>query len=430
MARFILNIGDSLKSHDEVAGENLDIGDLVYLASNSKWYKASALYKGTSTTELKLVAKKTDANKPTDLIYYGYFTFNDRVLEPNKKYYVSTEDGEITEEVYTNSDNLVRYIGTAYDNTTLLFNPDPTYINGHGTEINEVSIRANTGGSSIFQDDIVVSLSNNKTLGKYENGETIPSAGKSPEEVMRMIAIETIDPTFVNPSLTLSSSVTGVREVGVNLAITLTAIFNRGQIKGKIVNGVWDANAEQNKRAGVATKYLFDGTSNGNNNVKTISNYTTKLGANTFSAVVEYESGPQPIDSAGNNYNSPLPSGNISRTTSYTGVYRRFFGSSSNNNIDNSTDVRALPQTALDNASTTFFLDTGNVNRSFYIVIPDSRTLEKVVNRNTNATVTSGFIESTIQVEDAGGTLRDYRMYKMTNAEPFTANQQFEVEIK
>lgn len=55
-----------------------------------------------------------------------------------------------------------------------------------------------TSGSltpSTFISDIVVNLSNNRTIGKYITGQTIPSAGKTAEEVFRMVAIESIAPT-------------------------------------------------------------------------------------------------------------------------------------------------------------------------------------------------------------------------------------------
>lgn len=284
-------------------------------------------------------------------------------------------------------------------------------------------------GSDLFDKDIKVALSNNKTFGKYLNGETIPAEGLTAIDVIRMAAIETIYPTFTNPSLTLTSSVAGYKEVGESFNVALTANFNRGAILGKIVNGTWNPSTQQNPRAGEATEYLFDNISNGTSNTKTISNYVTKLGSNSFSAKVEYAEGPQPKDSEGGDYNSKLSAGDVSRSISYTGVYRRFWGPSSDNDITTSAGIRALPQTALDNASTTFILNTGATYRNFYISIPEHRSLAEVVNLNTNANITSGFTLTPMSVDDAGGTPRGYKRYKMTNATPFSANQEFQVKI-
>lgn len=51
------------------------------------------------------------------------------------------------------------------------------------------------GGSPVFLNDTPVVLSGGKTLGKYVNGTTIPSAGKTNEEVLNLIAKETIAPS-------------------------------------------------------------------------------------------------------------------------------------------------------------------------------------------------------------------------------------------
>jgi len=56
---------------------------------------------------------------------------------------------------------------------------------------------------NIFNHDIVVSLSGGKTLGRYLNGDTIPAAGKTAEQVLNLIAQEPIAPT-----VTLSSPTT------------------------------------------------------------------------------------------------------------------------------------------------------------------------------------------------------------------------------
>lgn len=52
----------------------------------------------------------------------------------------------------------------------------------------------NLGGGT-FENDIIVSLPAGKTLGKYESGQTIPSTGKTAEEVFNLIAVEAIPPT-------------------------------------------------------------------------------------------------------------------------------------------------------------------------------------------------------------------------------------------
>ena len=50
-------------------------------------------------------------------------------------------------------------------------------------------------GSSLFTSDITVSLSGGKTLGRYTNGQTIPSSGKTAQQVFNLIAAEPLSPT-------------------------------------------------------------------------------------------------------------------------------------------------------------------------------------------------------------------------------------------
>lgn len=61
----------------------------------------------------------------------------------------------------------------------------------------QITIPVNT-----FENDIIVSLPDGKTLGKYESGQTIPSAGKTAEEVFNLIAVEAINPTVTLTTIT------------------------------------------------------------------------------------------------------------------------------------------------------------------------------------------------------------------------------------
>ena len=50
-------------------------------------------------------------------------------------------------------------------------------------------------GTGVFEEDIPVVLKDGKTLGKYKSGQTVPAQGKTFEEVMRDIAMESVEPT-------------------------------------------------------------------------------------------------------------------------------------------------------------------------------------------------------------------------------------------
>lgn len=78
-----------------------------------------------------------------------------------------------------------------------------------------------------FPNDITV---RGTTVGKYTNGQTIPSAGKTPYEVWLDVATATIHPTYNIPTATISGSpAPGGYEVGTNLNVTLNSTFTQNQ---------------------------------------------------------------------------------------------------------------------------------------------------------------------------------------------------------
>src|SRR5690606_29274357 len=82
---------------------------------------------------------------------------------------------------------------------------------------------ASNNYKSTFLTDTTVVLSSGKSLGKYTNGQTIPSAGKTFEQVIKDIALEYVNPVF--SSFTISGQPTTV-EVGTTLSGSKT--FNWG----------------------------------------------------------------------------------------------------------------------------------------------------------------------------------------------------------
>lgn len=120
----------------------------------------------------------------------------------------------------------------------------------------------------------------------------------------------------------------------------------------------------------------------------------------------------------------------ISETTRVSFYLKRFFGSSSSE-VGNSVDARSLPSSTLDNASTTFTLNTGSANTNFYVVLPSSRSLTSVFDLETNANVTAQYNlkNSSFLVEDAGGNTTPYKLYEMKIAVPFSSNHRHEIKI-
>lgn len=172
MAEFILNIGDKGSVQDNIVGESVVRGDLVYLEQDGKYYKATAADNTKVTTELKLVTSDSDANVEVGLLEYGPFDFTNSILIPNKKYYVSVVDGKIIDSRYSNPAYIVRYVGTAISGSLLLFNPDQTYIQADGTKVNDVTIKDPNTYTKAEVDDLIA----NNADYHYEHDQTTPSA--------------------------------------------------------------------------------------------------------------------------------------------------------------------------------------------------------------------------------------------------------------
>lgn len=228
-------------------------------------------------------------------------------------------------------------------------------------------------GDFVFQDDILVSLASGKTLGRYANGQIIPAKGKSFEQVMRLIAIEPQYPELIAPTFSLSHN-QGTREVGTTVNLTLTASFNRGQILGKLVGGVWEPLTEQGKRAGAVTSYVIDGTNTGTTPSKNNPSYVVVLGNNSFIATVSYAAGPQPKDSENENFDLPLPAGSLNASTQFTGIIPYFYGVLNPGQTIDDINLASFTKVVASSSGTITIPWSGVVGKRLVVVYPATST--------------------------------------------------------
>ena len=205
---------------------------------------------------------------------------------------------------------------------------------------------------------------------------------------------KTFNPTFVNPTFALTNNA-GLREVGSLANVTLTFNFDRGKILGKLVNGIWDEDEQQDYRAGIATSYLLNGIPGYNNSASF--NVTTVLGTNTFNGSVTYATGVQPKDSKNNNFDNPLPAGTSTQSTSFDGIYPYFYYKST------SPITPAIMQSAIANGQATKVVasSTGTITVPFaangeYIAVayPATSTTKTIwyVNALDNGVIPGGLL--------------------------------------
>lgn len=117
-----------------------------------------------------------------------------------------------------------------------------------------------------YDSDLTVSLSGGKTFGKYTTGQTIPSTGKTPKDVIRMAIAEALAPTV---NLT-SSTVIPFNMVNINNILnfshtinTLGATVTTAVLEWRRNNtGSWTVLSSATTSSGTFTHTLTDSTFN------------------------------------------------------------------------------------------------------------------------------------------------------------------------
>ena len=270
----------------------------------------------------------------------------------------------------------------------------------------------------------------NTDVGGLPNGTTI-NTGTSITDLIKLLGIKTYYPTFIAPTLSLAINVDNGVEAGYKSDATLTATFNKGEIKGNLVEGVWNANTKQNDRAGDLDYYVINGVDNGGVNTKTLTNNVIADGANDYTAKVYFTTGPQPLDSDGINYETPLAGGNISTSKTIYGYRKLFYGLSSQ--ATNSAEVRALSNSLLNPTNgTTFTINITSGASKVVFAYPATLqdVTEVIYKEGLNADVKGVFTKTTVSVKGANGyTATDYKVYTYTPINPFDSAVTYEVKI-
>jgi len=138
-------------------GEDVSIGDVLYLGTNGQYYKATNSSESTSSTELRIANDIILSGNTGSALISGQFTTSG--LTQGDKYWVGTNGG-YTNIQPTGNGNIVRNIGVALDTNTLEFRPDKTYVevsstSGEGTQ---PSIRTVTGNTTILNTDYTINV--------------------------------------------------------------------------------------------------------------------------------------------------------------------------------------------------------------------------------------------------------------------------------
>ena len=198
--------------------------------------------------------------------------------------------------------------------------------------VSGTNIKTINGQSVLGNGDIVISGGGyftgtaGITVGGIATGDTFTNVPVT--DMINNLINPELTPNLTNPNNVLTSTVSGLIEIGTSITPRLTATFNRGSISPQY-------SASEPYRAGLPTKYVFTSTAGLNQEVETnattygidVPSFTVAIGTITFSSNTSYSVGPQPKTSKGNVFDNPLPAGTTgNKTVTITGVYPCYNG--------------------------------------------------------------------------------------------------------
>ena len=246
-------------------------------------------------------------------------------------------------------------------------------------------------------------------------------------------------PTYTIPTLSISANQSGTREVGTSIAqaITITATENDAGIFTQLEiqrNGVLieEVTSPVGVQVGdIAPQFGYADPNNPNlrYTLSYTDNFVVPLGTTNWRGEGDYNAGLPKLNNKGvvdsrtpqvRSTNAPQAAASNFATgnASVTGLYRQFYGITATD-VTNSAEVRALPNS---NFTSTSNFNSGTFSLNKYVIaIPSTRNLVSVITVN-NENITSLFVLTTFNVDDAAGNPVAYKIYTFTSAVPLNVS--------
>lgn len=260
---------------------------------------------------------------------------------------------------------------------------------------NIIEISGGGGGSATYTDDIPVILSSGKSLGRYTNGQTIPAAGKTMQEVMELIAQEYLTPSISSFAISQTTPI----EVGTVISGNKNFTFSFSQSQNVKQNSVKIIDAMTNT-------VLAD-------NLQKTSPQSVDIGT-----IVKLEQDSHVWRIEAENTQGATTQRNSSPVT---WLFRWFFGGS-DTDIVTSAQARALEDSTFSTGVPKQFV-AGTGHTDFYFLIHDEAKIYSVTDLTAlNADITSAYVlQGTMTVNDVGGNPHTYKKYKLSLASAYAS---------
>ncbi len=218
-------------------------------------------------------------------------------------------------------------------------------------------------------------------------------------------------PVYTAPTASLTTFSPSVFEVGQTVSQTLTLDWTQNDAGRR---GFW--RLTKDGVTAVQGTALFPQTFNVSEPA-TLSTTTYQLSVNFGTGVVKNNVLGFP-DTRGQ-----ITANAVTINRSYTGYYRRWIGSDSTFPTSPAS-IRSLGLTTTLDTTNTLASQASPIyidSKFILIAIPNTKSLVSVITE-ANENLTSQFNLSSIQIPDAGSTLRDYKLYYLETALPLNAN--------
>lgn len=292
--------------------------------------------------------------------------------------------------------------------------PDDTIVSVSANDIRDIVLN-NASDPVLTQDITVAGIS---AIGNISDGHTFPE-GRTLQELMSDIFIRRIAHNYIAPTVAVSAfiaiDIVG-EEVGSSINETMTPVYIKN-----------DGGNSTNVR------YLVNGVVVGTTDFSDLAPHVISVANRDFGpslsfiVEVDYLDGPDLPDNLGDvitdDPNAINAGTSISATTVFTGYYNSFYGAVDINDTIDSALIRSL-STSVDGAIT---LPTGSTQRRWVVALPDvvgsrTRSISSAVDASANNSSVEYVDMGAISVLDAGGTPRNYRMYELINAVPYSTS--------
>lgn len=255
-----------------------------------------------------------------------------------------------------------------------------------------------------FTKDVVVNFGGG-SLGKYANGTTIPSKGKTLDEFLLDLVSKSVAPSFSAPSVSIGANPgAGAYEIGYD-------------------PGVVSLNSTYNKNdGGNATSTLFYKSSNVlSANTNSPGPITTTI---SYSVTVNYAAGTSTKnDNLGTPYPNTISTGSTSASLNFSSYSKRYWGGVSVPfNTTTVYDITALsPSPNADNSGgskgITATIAISGTQYAYYAYPATNGDLTSIMYNNFESINT--FTKTIVQIKNAQGYTQNYKVY--TSNDPISA---------